>query len=108
MPRTAAEFAEYFSKSPIAQLNRDDMARYKEIYVGHPALAEQYRKSALAEHAKHTRNTSYDFVFHLYRSHPSVVCSPYTFSIPMQTRAVMKRRVQILLGNKLATVFMFG
>ena len=61
MPRTAAEFVDYFNKSPIAQLNRDDMARYKEEFVGSPHRAEEYRKSALAEHAKHTRRKSYVF-----------------------------------------------
>jgi len=34
----------------------------------------------------------------------SALCSPYTISIPMQVRAVMTRKVQILMGNKLATI----
>ena len=59
MPRTAEEFANYFDKSPIAQLNRDDMATYKETFVGVSDRADAYRKSALAEHAKHTRKKSY-------------------------------------------------
>jgi ATP-binding cassette subfamily G (WHITE) protein 2 (SNQ2) len=59
MPRTAAEFASYFNRSPIAQLNRDDMAMYKEAFVGNHERADAYRKSALAEHARHTRKKSY-------------------------------------------------
>lgn len=33
------------------------------------------------------------------------LCRAYTISIPMQIRAVMLRRVQILNGNKAATIF---
>jgi hypothetical protein len=59
MPRTAAEFADYFSKSPIGQLNREDMVRYEESYVNVPERARYYRDSVLAEHAKYTRRNSY-------------------------------------------------
>ncbi|KAF8235559.1 hypothetical protein L208DRAFT_1457957 [Tricholoma matsutake] len=87
MPRTPAEYSDYFNKSSVGQLNRDDMTRYEEAYVNIPDRAQGYRKSVLAEHAKHTRKKS-----------------PYTISIPMQARAVMKRRAQILIGNKPETI----
>ncbi|KAF8149941.1 pleiotropic drug resistance ABC transporter [Crassisporium funariophilum] len=88
MPRTADEFAEHFMRSPLAQLNRENMAEYKEAFVGVPERAIAYKKSVKAEHAKTARKKS-----------------PYTISIPMQARAVMRRRVQILMGNKSATLF---
>lgn len=62
MPRTAAEFARHFDESPVAQLNRDDMAMYKETFVGVPDRVQAYRQSTLAEHAKHTRKKSYVIV----------------------------------------------
>ncbi|KAK0203605.1 pleiotropic drug resistance ABC transporter [Desarmillaria ectypa] len=86
-PRTAAEFAERFYKSYLGRQNREDIALYKEVYVGLPDRAHYYRESARAEHSRNTR--------------PS---SPYMISIPMQIRAVMKRRTQILWGNKQATI----
>ncbi|KAK0192729.1 pleiotropic drug resistance ABC transporter [Armillaria mellea] len=86
-PRTAAEFAEAFYKSYLGRQNREDIALYKEVYVGLPDRAHYYRESARAEHSKNTR--------------PS---SPYMISIPMQIRAVMQRRTQILWGNKQATI----
>ncbi|GLB42433.1 putative ABC transporter superfamily, ABCG family. PDR (TC 3.A.1.205) subfamily protein [Lyophyllum shimeji] len=88
MPRTASEFADYFMRSPIAQMNKEDIAQYKKDFVGVPQRAIVYKESAKAEHAKTARKKS-----------------PYTISIPMQARAVMKRRVQILMGNKTATLF---
>ncbi|KAF8069190.1 pleiotropic drug resistance ABC transporter [Lyophyllum atratum] len=88
MPRSADEFAEHFLRSPLAQRNREDMAEYKVVSVGVPERAIAYKKSVKAEHAKTARKKS-----------------PYTISIPMQARAVIKRRVQILVGNKTATLF---
>ncbi|RDB27068.1 Brefeldin A resistance protein [Hypsizygus marmoreus] len=88
IPRNADEFASYFLRSPIAQVNREDMSEYKDQAVGIPDRAHAYKQSVRAEQASHTRKKS-----------------PYTISIPMQARAVMKRRVQILMGNKIATVF---
>jgi ATP-binding cassette, subfamily G (WHITE), member 2, SNQ2 len=106
MPRTAAEFVDYFSKSPIGQLNREDITRYEESHVNIPERAQYYRESVLAEHAKHTRKNSYVLlVVFLYPPITSwILCRPYTISIPMQARAVMKRRAQILIGNKPETV----
>ncbi|KAG5651019.1 hypothetical protein H0H81_010207 [Sphagnurus paluster] len=85
LPRTADEFADYFKKSPLGVANREDIASYKAQFVAQPEKASEYMKSAQAEHAKGVRETS-----------------PYLISIPMQARAVMLRRVQILRGNPLA------
>ncbi|KAF9027004.1 ABC transporter [Hymenopellis radicata] len=86
-PRTASEFADYFLKSPIGQQNRDDIELYKSVYVGSTVVEQEYRTSASEEHARHSR-----------------LSSAYVISIPMQVRAVMTRRVQILKGNRSATI----
>ncbi|KAF7428110.1 hypothetical protein PC9H_007329 [Pleurotus ostreatus] len=86
-PRTPEEFAEYFRKSELGAINVEDMNSYDREYVGSSQRAEAYKESARLERAKTARKTS-----------------PYTISIPMQVRAVMVRRVQILMGNKTATI----
>ena len=58
------------------------MDSYLKEFVGHPDRALAYRQSAMAEHAT---------------TQPKG--SPYTISIPMQARAVMLRRLQILRGH---------
>ena len=84
-PRTAAEFAEYYDNSDMALLNRTDMEHYRRTFVGNGELAAAYKLRAKAEHAKTARPNS-----------------SYIISIPMQTRALMLRRVQILRGGILA------
>ena len=58
------------------------MDDYSKEFVGHPERALAYKQSATEEHATTQRRGS-----------------PYTISIPMQARAVMLRRLQILRGN---------
>lgn len=82
VPRTADEFAEYYRRSNIWQVNQEDMDAYFSASVGKPQRASAYRESARAEHAT-TSNKK----------------SAYVISIPMQTRAVMVRRLQILKGS---------
>jgi ATP-binding cassette, subfamily G (WHITE), member 2, SNQ2 len=82
VPRTPAEFASAFLASSAAIENRKDMDSYRNDYVGKPERALAYQQSVTAEHATTARKGS-----------------SYTISIPMQTRAVMLRRVQILRGN---------
>ncbi|KAN0136953.1 ABC-2 type transporter domain containing protein [Lactarius tabidus] len=82
VPQTAAEFASAFLASQISGANRMDMDAYFKECVGHPERALAYQQSAIAEHATTQRKGS-----------------PYTISIPMQARAVMLRRLQILRGN---------
>ena len=85
--RTATEFAAYWRKSELAQLNREDMDAYRDQFVGKPERVLHYKQSVKAEHAR--------------RTNPK---SPYIVSIPMQVRALMRRRVQILRGDLTAQV----
>ncbi|PPQ86500.1 hypothetical protein CVT25_008244 [Psilocybe cyanescens] len=85
-PRNAAEFAEYFLKSSHGQANKIEIREYLDNHVGKAEKKDAYMQSAYAEFAK--------------RSHKS---SPYLLSIPQQVAIVMRRRVQIIKGNPLAT-----
>lgn len=87
VPRTAEEFADYYMKSETAADNRADMDSYMEEHVGKDSKRQSYRQSVMQAHAQHTRRTS-----------------PYITSIPMQARALMLRRAQILKGGFLAPV----
>ncbi|KIY52486.1 ABC transporter [Fistulina hepatica ATCC 64428] len=86
IPRTAEDFASAFVTSELGQLNRREIEEYRREFVGKEELAQEYRDCVQAESASHTRKGS-----------------PYLISLPMQTRAVMLRRVQIILGNPFAT-----
>lgn len=81
-PRTPEEFASTFLASGAGIDNRADMDSYRTECVGKPERVLAYRESAYAEHATTSRKGS-----------------AYTISIPMQARAVMLRRLQILRGN---------
>ncbi|OSD01072.1 pleiotropic drug resistance ABC transporter [Trametes coccinea BRFM310] len=87
VPRTADEFVEYFRRSEISRWNEDDIASYRAEFVGKPERVTAYRQSAKAEYANHARRKS-----------------PYIVSIPMQARALMRRRVQIIRGGMAAQV----
>jgi ATP-binding cassette, subfamily G (WHITE), member 2, SNQ2 len=82
IPRTASDFEAYFKKSEAGRENREDMDAFREERMGQPERVQAYKQSALAEHAKHVGKAS-----------------PHLVSIPMQVRAVMIRRLQILKGN---------
>lgn len=86
-PRTPAEFAQHFDKSELAQLNRDDMEFYRTDVVANPERALAYKSSSVAQHAK-----------------TALPKSSFITSIPMQTRALMVRRFQIIGGGILAQV----
>ncbi|KIP01968.1 hypothetical protein PHLGIDRAFT_130987 [Phlebiopsis gigantea 11061_1 CR5-6] len=81
-PRTAAEMVEYYDRSQISQDNREDIRSYKSEFVANEHRLSLYKDSHKAEHAK--------------TAHPK---SPYIISIPMQARALITRRVQILRGG---------
>ena len=81
-PRTADDFARRFLDSDIAAINREDMDSYRKDFIGKVDLTETYSRQVKAEHAKTARKGS-----------------PYIVSIPMQTRAVIARRFQILKGS---------
>lgn len=81
-PRTALEFAEAYDHSKTAQDNREDVAAYENEFVGRAELAHAYKESAKAEHAKTAARKS-----------------PFIISIPMQAKALMTRRLQIIRGG---------
>ena len=82
VPQTSEEFAAAFLASSAGLENRADMDSYRKEFVGKPERIIAYRESASAEHATTSRDGS-----------------AYMISIPMQARAVMLRRLQILRGN---------
>jgi ATP-binding cassette subfamily G (WHITE) protein 2 (SNQ2) len=87
VPRTASEFAAAFTHSALGAANRDDIAAFRNQRCTEDARTVAFREGAVAEHAKHTRDLS-----------------AYITSVPMQVRAVMVRRVQILRGNPVAQI----
>lgn len=86
-PRTAIDFAETYKESDIARLNREDMEAYRMEFVGKEHRVSLYKESAAAAMAKHTRSGS-----------------SFITSVPMQARALMIRRAQILKGGYAAQV----
>ena len=82
VPRTADEFVEHYRESKIWQINREDMDAYLHEFVDKHKRVSAYMESAWAEHATTSKKES-----------------SYVISIPMQTRAVMVRRLQVLKGN---------
>ncbi|KAG5716666.1 Brefeldin A resistance protein [Termitomyces sp. T112] len=89
VPRTADEFASYFMNSDVAMENRRDMELYRDSFIGKSERRQMYGESVRAEQAKRMPEKS-----------------PYTISIAMQVKAVMRRRVQILWGNKAEPLFL--
>ncbi|KZT01955.1 pleiotropic drug resistance ABC transporter [Laetiporus sulphureus 93-53] len=87
VPRTAREFSDYFRASETSQLNREDMDKYRRLYVGNPERAQAYMESVRTERGERTG-----------------AGGPYLLSIPMQVRALMTRRVQILRGAMTALI----
>ncbi|KAG1855629.1 ABC-2 type transporter-domain-containing protein [Suillus subalutaceus] len=87
VPRTAEEMASHFRVSQLGRLNRQAIDEYRALHVGKPDRKAAYRLSAVTEHSHHApKNNS------------------YTISIPMQVRAVMVRRMQIIKGDLSAQV----
>ncbi|KAK7465001.1 ATP-binding cassette transporter snq2 [Stygiomarasmius scandens] len=86
LPKTATEFAEYFRKSSFAQENRQLIQEYKEEYAGNTKAKDAYERSAQGEHVRMSRKQS-----------------AYIVSLGLQAREVMRRRLQMLRGNWLAT-----
>ncbi|KAG2357235.1 ABC-2 type transporter-domain-containing protein [Suillus spraguei] len=87
VPRTASEMAAHFRASQLGHLNRQAIDDYRALHVANPDRKAAYRMSAVMEHSNHApKNNS------------------YTISIPMQVRAVMVRRMQIIKGDLSAQV----
>ncbi|KAF7984807.1 hypothetical protein HWV62_11820 [Athelia sp. TMB] len=94
-PRTADEFAKYFLESAAGARNRADIAAYKAAHVGDGARAAAYKAAVAQERAPHFRLWGDGL-------------SAYTVSVPMQVRAVVRRRAQILRGGMAAQVTQFA
>lgn len=86
-PRNAIEFAERFKDSEMGAQNRDDIKAYRQECETKPEKVQEYIQSHRAEHAKTVSKKS-----------------SYIISIPMQARALMLRRIQIIQGSKGAQV----
>ncbi|KLO14358.1 hypothetical protein SCHPADRAFT_826595 [Schizopora paradoxa] len=105
VPRSADEFAEWFRQTPLSLANRGEIFTYltemghdiprslletnqrsarssRSTYVEKARITSAYVESARAEHARHTLERS-----------------SYTISVPMQVRAVIQRRIQIMKGS---------
>jgi len=79
--------AAHFHASQLGNLNRQAIEEYRAFHVGNSGRKALYRQSALMEHSCHAPKSN-----------------SYTISIPMQFRAVMVRRVQIMKGDFTAQV----
>ncbi|KAG6330183.1 hypothetical protein ID866_8906, partial [Astraeus odoratus] len=91
VPRTAEEMATYFKRSGAGQRNRSEMDAYYATYVNKPELKDAYETCSRAEHARHAPQSK-----------------PHVVSIPMQVRAVMRRRWQILKGDWVTQAVQLG
>ncbi|KAF4611873.1 hypothetical protein D9613_003579 [Agrocybe pediades] len=85
-PRTADEFATYFRRSMHGQRNAGEVQLYMNFCVNNELLRNAYIQSATAEFSRHSQSGS-----------------PYLLNLAEQVAIVMRRRVQILRGNMLAT-----
>ena len=81
-PRTAEEFAECFLYSHAGEANFADVDTYRAEYVGKPERALAYEQSARADHASTSNKRS-----------------SYMISLPMQFRAIARRRIKIVRGD---------
>lgn len=105
VPRTADEFSETFRQTSLSLANRSEIFSYltdmghdiprslletnqksarssRSTYDEKARITSAYVESARAEHASHTFERS-----------------SYTISVPMQVRAVIQRRIQIIKGS---------
>ncbi|KAG1745100.1 ABC-2 type transporter-domain-containing protein [Suillus paluster] len=80
VPRTSEEFASRFMASDLGGQNQKAMEQYHEHYVGNDERKQAYMSSVTSERA--SRSTV------------------YMTSIPQQVKVVMKRGLQVILGNK--------
>ncbi|KAG1745080.1 ABC-2 type transporter-domain-containing protein [Suillus paluster] len=79
VPRTSEEFASRFVTSDIGRQNKQTVEHYREHCIGNNEHKQAYLSSVAAEYASTT--------------------TAYMASIPQQVKAVMKRRLQVILGN---------
>lgn len=91
VPRTAEEMVSYFAKSTYGQLNRTSIDSYYKRCVNKPEFKVAYDANATSEHARQAPHGQ-----------------SYVLSIPMQVRAVMGRRWQILKGDRVTQIAQIG
>lgn len=91
IPRTPEDFARVFHQSRQGQLNRAEMMAYWHEFVGRTNVIASYNTSTAAEKARCARRGS-----------------SYMITVPMQVRAVVARRVQILKGDMVAQAVQLG
>lgn len=89
VPRTADEQAEYFLRSPFGQRNRDQTGAYiTEMRERHTREEhKRYKKLAAQEKAKRVPKSS-----------------RFVLSWPQQIKLAVKRRAQILWGDRMTTI----
>ena len=80
--RSAEEFAKGFLDSPAGKANAADIDSYRDEFVGKPERALAYEQSAHADRASTSNKRN-----------------PYMTSLPMQFRAIVRRRIQIVKGD---------
>ncbi|KAG0695928.1 P-loop containing nucleoside triphosphate hydrolase protein [Suillus ampliporus] len=80
VPRTSEELASRFRASDLSRQNQTMVEQYREHYVDNHERKQAYLSSVAAESA----NSS----------------TAYMTSIPQQVKAVMRRRLQIIVGDK--------
>ncbi len=90
VPRTPAEFVEYWQRSDERKELMADIAAYEETYPIGGDNAREFQASHVEQQARHTRDTS-----------------PYLLSVPMQIRLCLRRAYQRMrndLPTTLSTV----
>ncbi|KAG1748265.1 ABC-2 type transporter-domain-containing protein [Suillus paluster] len=80
VPQTSEELASRFRTSDLGRQNQKTIEQYREHCVGNDDSKQAYLSSVAAEHT----NTS----------------TAYMTSIPQQIKSVMKRRLQVIIGDK--------
>lgn len=115
IPRNAEDMAQCFAKSELADRNREEVAGFL-MEMGHPVPStlsvdmeglDLERRSNESDE-KHRRKSAYMQSAHAERAKHTRTQSPYTISVPMQVRAVIQRRVQILLGDWTSQALLIG
>ncbi|OJJ46022.1 hypothetical protein ASPZODRAFT_16617 [Penicilliopsis zonata CBS 506.65] len=82
VPRTPAEFAEYWKQSPECKDLHRQIAQYQEAHPIGGEGAQRFQASHVDQQARHTRPTS-----------------PYLLSAPMQVRLCLRRAFQRLRND---------
>ena len=104
VPRTPDEFAEYYRKSNVWQVNGEDMKAYLREFVGKPNRASAYTESAQAEHATTPSKKSAYVISILKGSVGGQISNVVAFMI----QAIVVGTVFLRIPNTTATFFSRG